>query len=75
MSEPEVTVIQMVQGSNSGATRRTGLSEAQIAGLACLECGGTDDLTVAVGWINGEHEVKVHSYHLEEWRYGAQRKH
>jgi hypothetical protein len=73
MTEAGVTVIQMVRGSDIGAVRRTGLSSAQIAGLACLACGGSDDLGVAVGWIDGQHQVKVHSYHLEQWRSGLPR--
>jgi hypothetical protein len=70
MIESEVTLIQMVRGSDVGAAQRSGLSASQIAGLACLTCAGSDNLGVAVGWINGEHQVQVHSYHLEDWRSG-----
>ena len=70
MSEDMVTVIQMVRGSDAGAARRQGLTEAQRAGLACLTCGGAENLTVAVGWVDGDHQVKVHSHHLENWRVG-----
>lgn len=65
----EVTLIQMVPGSDSGAARRTGLNEEQRAGDACLVCGGTHNLGVDVGWVEGR-AVRVHSHHVEAWRMG-----
>ena len=70
MANEDVTVIQMVEGSDAGGVRRTGLSEAQRAGQACLVCGGSENLTAGVGYVDGV-RVKVHSYHVEQWRSGV----
>ena len=69
MAESPLTIIQVVRGDDNGATRRTGLTDAQRAGQACLACGGTDDVTRHVGWVDGV-SVKVHTYHLEQFRLG-----
>ena len=63
------TIIQIVQGDDTGAMRRAGLTTAQRGGRACLACGETDDVTRHVGWVDGV-SVKVHTYHLEHYRLG-----
>lgn len=72
MAVGDVTVIRVVRGSDSGATRRHGLNPDQLAGRACLRCGGPmDDRPIArVGWV-GDVEVKVHSWCLDQWRTAA----
>jgi hypothetical protein len=45
MADDDVTLIQMVKGSDGGAARRRGLSDAQRSGLACLVCRGPESLT------------------------------
>jgi hypothetical protein len=65
-----VTLIQMVKGSDGGAARRTGLTLDQREGRACLLCGGTDNLSTRVGWVEGKYPAMIHSYHHEQWRLG-----
>ena len=69
MAESSLTSIQVVQGDDNGARRRTGLTDAQRAGRACLVCGDTDDVTRHVGWVDGV-SIQVHRYHLEHYRLG-----
>ena len=64
-----MTLIQFLKGDNNSAVRRTGLSEAQRTGQACLVCSGTEDLNTRVGWVEGV-EVRVHSYHLGHYQLG-----
>lgn len=45
------------------------LTAARRAGQACAVCEGTDDVTKHVGWLDGV-SIKVHTYHLENYRYG-----
>ncbi len=67
--DEEPTIIQIVKGDDNSGARRFGLTEAQKAGLACLVCRGTDDVTKHVGWI-GDVSVKVHTYHLINYQHG-----
>ena len=65
----ELTVIELVKGDQNSGSRRYGLTEAQKAGLACLVCQGTDNLTKEVGWVN-DIRVRVHTYHLGNYQLG-----
>lgn len=67
MSE-ELTIIQIVKGDDAGGAERV-LNDAQRAGQACVVCQGTEDLGQEVGWVDGV-SVKVHSWHLENYRLG-----
>jgi hypothetical protein len=67
--DDDVTIIQIIKGTDGGGARRRGLTEAQRTGRACLVCQGTDDLNRGVGWVN-DIRVKVHSWHLGEYQLG-----
>jgi hypothetical protein len=69
IEEDEVTLVQIIRGSDSGAARRRNLSDAQKGGEACLVCRGTEGLNTNVGWVD-DVPVKVHSYHVEQSRSG-----
>jgi len=69
MSDNEVTTIQIIKGQDAGGARRAGLSTAQRTGQACVVCQGTEDLNQHIGWVDGV-SVKVHSWHLENYRLG-----
>ena len=60
----------IVKGSDGGAARRPGLNQDQRKGRACLVCGGPDDLTSQVGWIEATYPAMIHSYHEEQWKSG-----
>ena len=67
--DDDVTIIQVVRGDDTGGARRRGLTQAQRTGQACLVCQGSDDLNRGVGWVDNV-RVKVHSWHVEEYRLG-----
>jgi len=67
MSE-DVTVIEIIKGDRNSGAVRTGLTEAQKAGEACLVCQGTEGITKSVGWV-GENRVRVHPYHLINYQH------
>ena len=69
MSESSLTIIQVVRGDDNSATRRPASPTRSGPGEACLACGGTDDVTRHVGWVDGV-SVRVHTYHLEQFRLG-----
>jgi len=66
----DITVIQIVMGSDGGAKRLASLSVAQKAGDACIVCAGTGDVTEHIGYVDGV-SVKVHMHCAAQWRYGA----
>ena len=67
--DDDVTIIQLSRDRDIGGARRRGLTEAQRTGQACLVCQGSDDLNRGVGWVD-DIRVKVHSWHLENYRLG-----
>jgi hypothetical protein len=70
VTSEDITVIQIVRGSDGGAKRLAGLTEDQKAGQACIVCGGTGDVTEHIGYVDGT-SVKVHVYCAAQWRYGV----
>jgi hypothetical protein len=70
VTSEDITVIQIVRGSDGGAKRLAGLTGDQKAGQACIVCGGTGDVTEHIGYVDGT-SVKVHIYCAAQWRYGA----
>ena len=70
MTSEDITVIQIVRGSDGGAKRLAGLTEEQKAGQACIVCGGAGDVTEHIGYV-GATSVKVHMHCAAQWRYGA----
>ena len=67
--DEDVTMVQLVRGSPGGAVARRSLTDAQRRGIACLVCGGVDEVNTHVGYVD-DVSVKVHSYHVEKWRMG-----
>jgi hypothetical protein len=65
----DITVIQIVKGSDGGAKALAGLTEAQKTGHACIVCAGVGDVTEHIGYIDGT-SVKVHMRCAAQWRYG-----
>jgi len=70
VTSEDITVIQIVRGSDGGAKRLAGLTEEQKAGQACIVCGDTGDVTEHIGYV-GVTSVKVHMQCAAQWRYGA----
>jgi hypothetical protein len=70
VTSDDITVIQIVRGSDGGAKRLAGLTEAQRTGHACIVCGGAEDATEHIGYVEGV-SVKVHMHCAAQWRYGA----
>jgi hypothetical protein len=71
MTSEDVTIVQTVRGHDGGGSRRTGLTEAQKTGQACVHCGGTDapDAMEHLGYVNGN-RVKIHAQCVGRWRHG-----
>ena len=69
MTSQDITVIQIVRGSDGGAKRLAGLTEGQKTGQACIVCAGTGDVTEHIGYVDGA-SVKVHMRCAAQWRYG-----
>jgi hypothetical protein len=70
MTSEDITVIQIVKGSDGGAKWLSGLSAAQKAGDACIVCGAEGDVTEHIGYVDGR-SVKVHMRCAAQWRYGT----
>jgi hypothetical protein len=69
VTSDNITVIQIVKGSDGGAKMLAGLTEAQKSGRACIVCAGTGDVTEHIGYVDGT-SVKVHMRCAAQWRYG-----
>jgi len=68
VASDDITYIQIVPGDTASARPRTGLSEAQKTGQACIVCGfpGAPE---HLGYVNGI-SVKIHTQCAGRWRHG-----